>query len=828
MHIVPWLVLALALLATVIGWDLARESQMRRVQTEFTLRAEQATTEIRKRLLAHEQVLRGGVALFGATGSASRTQWRAYVERLNIAESLPGVRAIGFVKVVTAEEKASHIDAMRSEGLTSYDIRPPGARDVYAPVVYLEPFSDRIPRVTGFDMFTEPVRRAAMERARDQGLATISGEVKWVTEIEQKEQKGFIMYLPVYRGGAMPASVEARRTEVAGYVYAPFRMTSLIGGMLDPKSEGIDLEVFDGTAPSPESLLFDLDQTPRFLDKMVPGALSILSTIDLNNRTWTLRYEALPKFIEARDDQKPLLVLVGGALVGLLLSGLVWFATRTRNTALALAEKMSQNLSESERRFGAIFQSAMDAIISIDEKQVIVHFNPAAERIFRCTAAEALGSPLTRLLPERFRVAHGKHVARFGATGVSDRQMGKQSDLFGLRTNGEEFPLEASISQTTELGEKLYTVILRDISARRLAETALRNSEQRFRGLVEVSPEAIYIHQQERLVFVNRAALRLFGAERADELVGKSVYALFHPDSEASVREAMASIAAGVATVQTMERRIVRPNGETRFVEVAVSVYEDAGERAIQEVLRDVTDRHQARSELERSHAELRQLSVALESAQEEERKRIARELHDELGQNLTVLKMEISGLKPKVAGGLADHASRANLIADIERMDDLLNHTVYAIRRISADLRPQLLDDLGLVTALEALIKQVSRSSQIHCSLSLDPERLSINERLATPLYRIAQEALNNVVKHSQATEATLSLSRDATNTLQLEIRDNGKGFAREERRKTASFGLIGMRERVYALNGELVIDSRLGGGTTIRVSIPDSGKTT
>jgi signal transduction histidine kinase len=130
-------------------------------------------------------------------------------------------------------------------------------------------------------------------------------------------------------------------------------------------------------------------------------------------------------------------------------------------------------------------------------------------------------------------------------------------------------------------------------------------------------------------------------------------------------------------------------------------------------------------------------------------------------------------------------------------------------------------------VTALEALLKQISRSSQIRCSLNLRPERLSINESLATPLYRIAQEALNNVVKHSQATEATLSLSRDATNTLQLEIRDNGKGFAREERRKTASFGLIGMRERVYALKGELVIDSRPGGGTSIRVSIPDSGKT-
>ncbi|MEQ1517647.1 MAG: PAS domain-containing sensor histidine kinase, partial [Usitatibacteraceae bacterium] len=373
--------------------------------------------------------------------------------------------------------------------------------------------------------------------------------------------------------------------------------------------------------------------------------------------------------------------------------------------------------------------------------------------------------------------------------------------------------------------KKYFTVILRDISARKTAEAALRNSEQRFRGLVEVSPEAIYIHQDQRLIFVNRAAQQLFGAGRPEELVGRSIYSLFHPESERGVREANALVASGIATVPIMERKIVRPDGKIRFVEVAISAHDDAGGRAIQEVLRDVTERHLARAELERSHSELRHLSVALETAQEEERKRIARELHDELGQNLTVLKMEISGLKPKLALVANDPAAHATFNADIDRMDELLNHTVYAMRRISADLRPQLLDDLGLVTALEALVKQVSRSSQIQCTLSLDADRLSIDERLATPLYRVAQEALNNMVKHSCATEATVRLARDANGILRLEIRDNGKGFSLEDQRKAASFGLIGMRERVYALQGELTIESGPKFGTTVRASIPDNG---
>ncbi|MEQ1519179.1 MAG: CHASE domain-containing protein, partial [Usitatibacteraceae bacterium] len=429
----PWLVLTLGLLACGIGWDTARESQQRRIESEFRTRAERATVDIRSRLLAYEQVLRGGIALYAAAGSLTRQQWRAYVERLNIDESLPGVQGIGVVRFVGSEDKAKHVAAMRAEGPPDYDIRPAGVRPEYGPIVYLEPFSDRVPRATGFDMLTEPSRRDAMERARDHGVATITGEVKWIQESDQQEQRGFLMYLPMYRGGSMPASVEARRTQLAGYVYAAFRMDNLVGGTLDWKTDGIDLEIFDGTAPVMNALLFDLDKTPRFLGATSANSLSMLSALDLNSRTWTLRYEALPSFFAARDDRKPLLVLIGGGLISLLLFGLTWFAAGTRKTALVLAGKMSRNLHESEIRFEAIFHSAMDAIISIDDKHNIVHFNPAAEHIFLCTTADAIGSSLARFLPERFRAAHGQHVVRFGQTGVTDRQMGKQNELYGLR-----------------------------------------------------------------------------------------------------------------------------------------------------------------------------------------------------------------------------------------------------------------------------------------------------------------------------------------------------------------------------------------------------------
>lgn len=824
-RLLPWLVLVLGLFASTIAWNLARESQMQDVKADFTSRTDRATVEIRKRLLAYEQVLRGGVALVDANGLVSRLQWRAYVERLDIGKSLPGVQGIGFAKLVNDEDKAAHIRAVRTKGLPGYDIRPEGKRSFYLPVVYLEPFSTLVPRAIGFDMSVEPVRRAAMERARDQGAFAISGNVRWIQEADGKEQSGFMMYLPVYLGGKPPEDLEPRRLALIGYVYAAFRMDNLVDGALNAVVDGIDLEIFDSAVPTRESLLFDLDRIPRFLGSPSVTDLSRMSTLYVDGRTWNLRYEALPAFVARNSDTRPLAVLTVSGLISLLLFALTWSASHMRKKALTLAEGMSAALQENEQRFTGIFQSAMDAIISVDEKQMIVHFNPAAELIFRCRAAQAVGSPLTRFMPPRFRDAHAHYIERFGVTGVTDRQMGSQRDLFGLRADGDEFPLEASISQTAQAGKKIYTVMLRDISARKRDELALRNSEQRFRGLVEVSPAAILIHQDDKIVFANSAAVALFGASDREQLIGDSLQTRFQQDSETSARQSPMFLLTGAPVSPAMERRIMRLDGEIRFVEVTTSAFEDAGRPAVLEMMHDVTDRYLAREELQRSHEELRQLGAALEQARESERKRIAQELHDDLGQTLTVLKMDMSSLKAQLTGADSDSSANTRLLDDLSRMDGLLNDTVQSVRQISANLRPQLLDDLGLATALEALLKQVSRSSGLRCTFDLDPTRLSIDERLAAPLYRIAQEALNNVVKHANATEVKLSLSVDVSNATVLAIQDNGKGMRPEDKRKPSSFGLIGMRERAFALGGDLLIESTSGNGTLIRISIPNPG---
>jgi PAS domain S-box-containing protein len=344
----------------------------------------------------------------------------------------------------------------------------------------------------------------------------------------------------------------------------------------------------------------------------------------------------------------------------------------------------------SDRRLHNIVDSAMDAIITVDSRQRITLFNRAAERIFGYETREVLGQPLEMLMPERFRRSHHGHVDQFGRTGVSSRPMGHLRIVAALRRNGEEFPIDASISQVDVGGERYYTVIMRDVSRRVAAERDL-----------------------------------------------------------AQARE------------------------------------------------------------------DLRELAVASRTAREQENSRISRELHDELGQNLTSLKMDLAWLEQKIAG------AEPEVKKTLDEMRSILDTTMAAARRISADLRPLLLDDLGIAAALEWLTKQTGRRHGFTVDLSIDEECKQLAEPLASQVYRIVQESLTNVARHAQATrvEATIRRKRGE---VEVCIHDNGVGLSAADLEKKGSFGLVGIRERVYMLKGRVDVKGEPGRGTRILAHLP------
>ena len=347
-------------------------------------------------------------------------------------------------------------------------------------------------------------------------------------------------------------------------------------------------------------------------------------------------------------------------------------------------------LTEAQARVAGIIESAMDAVITIDEAQRVVLFNKAAEEVFKCPREQAIGAPLDWFIPERFRAGHRGLVAAFGATGATSRRMGRARVVAGLRRNGEEFPIEASISQLVEAGRRYYTVILRDVSERVRAEEALRASQ-----------------------------------------------------------------------------------------------------------------------------AEIRDLALAANTAREQEKSRIARELHDELGQALTALKIDVGWLR----ANLGDPP--ANVAEKLAAMQGLLDGTVAAARRISSDLRPLMLDDLGLTAAAEWLVQNFNTRTGIPCELVVGAGDLDLPDPYATAVFRVLQECLTNVAKHADARRVEVTLERQGGEVV-LEVRDNGRGFSPTDPRKPASFGLVGLRERAQLVGGRLSVDSAPGAGAAVELRVP------
>jgi PAS domain S-box-containing protein len=354
------------------------------------------------------------------------------------------------------------------------------------------------------------------------------------------------------------------------------------------------------------------------------------------------------------------------------------------------SDRMLNAIQESAARLNGIIQSTMDAIITVDEHQDITIFNPAAEQMLGCAVADVLSTPLEQFIPPRFREAHRVHIDRFGATGVTTRKMGVQSEIVGLRANGEEFPVEASISQVSVGGKKVFTVILRDITARKRAERELRESRE-----------------------------------------------------------------------------------------------------------------------------QLRQLSASLQAVREEEKARIARELHDELGQALTGLKMDLAQLVTQLT------PEQQGAIGQANAMKTLIESTVASVRRIATELRPLMLDDLGLVATIEWLVNDFSRRTGIAVDLNLPEAEFEVDPELSTALFRVLQESLTNVVRHADADHVRVTLS-GSDHDVRLTVHDNGKGISGSHENAPKTFGLLGMRERASMLGGELAVESNPGAGTSIVMIVP------
>ena len=521
-----------------------------------------------------------------------------------------------------------------------------------------------------------------------------------------------------------------------------------------------------------------------------------------------------------------------------------------------MTKKKLESLEHSEERFRSVVETAIDAIITINSSGNIMFWNHRAELMFGYSADEILNKPATVIMPQRFRYAHKKRIAQVASKGKTTVS-GKTVELVGLKKDGREFPLELSLAKWETHEGIFFTAIIRDITARKqaeealqkardelerrvgartaelaeanqelhrriceceLAEAALRESEQKYSTLVEDALIGVYIIRDEKIVFANDKFADIYGYPK-DELIGMDSLQLVHPDDRPLVKKMREKRLTGEKVPSEYEIRGLKKNGDIIWVMRSYSLIKYNGSPAISGIVADMTKRRLAEDALRKSDKELRILSNQLLSAEEKERKRIARELHDSIGQALSAIKFSVENSLRELRNGT--HPSD---LKSLESVIPLTQKTIEEVRGIVKDLRPSILDDLGILATIAWFCREFQNVySRIRIEKEIAIKENDIPLPLKTVVYRVLQEALNNVAKHSRADTVDLSMKKTPSG-IKLVVKDNGKGFDLEKtialKPAERGFGLASMRERVELSGGMFDIRSVIGNGTTIRVS--------
>lgn len=345
-----WLVLLLCLLTTGYASYYIKLDAESDAQRQFAFDCDEVELRIEGRLQAHKQVLLGAAALFDASDSVERDEWHAYAKRMQIDQHFHGIQGLGFSLLIAKDQLARHIAEIRKQGFPEYAVRPSGDRDVYTSIIYLEPFEGRNLRAFGYDMYSEPTRRAAMERARDENSAALSGKVRLVQETEKDVQAGTLMYMPVYRRLMPIETIKQRRAALYGWVYSPFRMDDLLAGVLKGRDNQADshlhLQVYDGRNANVGRLLYNSEANGGATIR-ASSRFALERHMNLYGREWILHFARVGGSVSDLDYSKAWITLAGGLGGSLLLFLLMLSYLDTRLKAAQIAAELTTELRNS-------------------------------------------------------------------------------------------------------------------------------------------------------------------------------------------------------------------------------------------------------------------------------------------------------------------------------------------------------------------------------------------------------------------------------------------------------------------------------------------------
>ncbi|ADJ64055.1 EAL domain-containing protein [Herbaspirillum seropedicae] len=510
--LLPLVILVTGLGVTWTAWNHEREAANKELHTQFASVLRETVSRIEQRMASYEQMLHGVQGLVAATGAIDRSQFRDYVQALNLDANFSGIQAIAVEEWVPAAALPAHLARMERQGLEGgYQIRPAGERSAYAPTVLREPYVGRNRTPFGFDQWSDPVRRSAMEKARDSGMATISGKVE-VLAADGQRYPTFMMYLPLYERGKPPTTIAQRRASLVGWVHATFRMSDVIASLYGENSHTIVFSLYDGVQATPQALLY---QSRQHEEAPQATRLSADEYVVVGNHNWTLTLRTNAAFHAQFGRNAEPLIATTGIAMSLSLALLAWLMVSSRVRAVRLAQKMTAELRASEEQFRAIADCTVNWEVwwGLDGRPRWI--NHAVLDYTGYTVEECLAM-------DDFigTIAHPEDEPRIRAelARCMDGQKREDVELRCVRKDGSVFWLALSCAPIHDAQGRFtgFRTSSRDITDRKQIEAELRISAVAFD-----SREGMLITDaNSKILRVNKAFTEITGYS-AEEIVGK-------------------------------------------------------------------------------------------------------------------------------------------------------------------------------------------------------------------------------------------------------------------------------------------------------------------
>ncbi|KFZ36810.1 histidine kinase [Shewanella mangrovi] len=451
-----WLIMVFALIFTTLGAYLANHYINERGKERFQFQSLQLRDAILERMRTYELLLRGGIGLFMSSDDVSRKEWHDYVANSHLEEFYPGIQAFGYSIILKANQIAAHEAKVQAEGFIDYHVHPlDPVRETYQSILYLEPFDWRNQRAFGYDMYSEPVRRLAIDRAIATRQVSISGKITLVQETARDVQAGFLMYLPLFKDDdSGQASDEAR-----GVVYAAFRVNNLIENILGDKFPKITLSIFDGDGISPPQLMFSNNNA------VANSRYTTVIPVNIGGHIWSMAMSSDANFVSDAESLQRILVPVFGVMFLLILYYFLHHGALGRHKEQLFSQRMLAN----EERFRLVIEASPSALVMINAQGVMTLVNAHAEQLFKYSRDEMLGKSVSMLLPSGLREQHGQHIAQY-LRRPDAKAMSQRTDLKGMCSDGSFVEIEVGLTPIMFSDGQAVLATINDVSERKQAE----------------------------------------------------------------------------------------------------------------------------------------------------------------------------------------------------------------------------------------------------------------------------------------------------------------------------------------------------------------------